>query len=233
MEKEVATGFPAENAAPAAEPTIVPDPKPVAIYTGLNGEIKSVDELKNYAQTLETILVSNKKPPEAGARTFMTSMGQAGNLPNALGEAKGESFEDVFYSNPTKAKEILKAEMRAENDLAAATKRQQEAFWQSFYSKNTDLNGMDQVVQSIFKRDRQLIGDLKDDNEVREYLAKESRDMIGFVKKTAGVVETRLESAPAVSFASSGEPIPNIPGKPSGPISMMDQVALYKSKRRK
>ena len=191
------------------------------LYSGIGGDFKSVDELKQYTQNLETLLV-NKKPEASSpaARSFIPAPNQA----PAPVQTK-DSFEETIYSDPLKAKEILKHEIRKEMETQRDAERRQERFWQGFYSKNGDLKGMEHIVQSVFSRDHQSIVRLPDDRAVEEHLVREARQIVNEVKKTIGVTETRLQSAPAVAVGSSGSGFVPSAGKEIRPQNFLEQLA--------
>lgn len=218
-----------ETAIPAVNP---PAAEEKALYTGLTGDLKTLEDLKKYASQLETMVVAKREHTIAQAPTFLPAQ-----LPKATLVAPTESFEDLIYSNPTKAKQVLESEIMQKLDMQQQQKARQENFWQNFYVQNSDLKELKHIVQSVFKRDNAEIVDprskFRSDEELGQHLAKEARSIIGLVREKSGT-ETRLDSNPAVTMSSSGgEQVPAPRSVPGQPLNFTDQLAAMKNKRRK
>jgi hypothetical protein len=198
-----------------------------ALHKGFSGEITTAEDLVKYTQNLETLLVQ-KSPGQPQGQSFQPQ------TPNA--PAKGESFEELVYSDPIKAKQVLMKEFEEIHNQRDAQKNREETFWSDFYQKNPDLKDMPSVVQSVFKRDRSDFSDVRrfsSDTLVADHLAKEARSIIGLVKEKTGVRETRVDSSPAMTFGgSSGAPGGTGAPAPQKPISFSEQLVRMKNKRK-
>lgn len=199
------------------------------LHKGFNGEITTPEDLVKYTQNLESLLITRPAAP-AAPQAF-------GVQPNAPARPKGESFEELVYSDPLKAKEVLLGEWDAKQQEKDNKKARQAAFWDEFYRKNVDLKELPGVVQSVFKRDLAEFQDTRrfsSDNTVAEHLAKEARQIIGMVREKAGVRETRVDSSPAMTFGESGGGMGNPPPKQtlSKPISFADQLIRMRKSRK-
>lgn len=226
---ELAGGNPAEEgnvvapAAAAAEST-----KP--LYTGLSGEIKTAEELIDYAKKIETLYIAGRATQKVEPQTFHSPAPVSNSS-----AASTETFENLIYSDPVKAKQVVVDEVMATLDRQSKQKEAEAGFWQSFYQKNTDLKDLQHVVQSVFKRDKAEIGDTRrfpDNNAVAEYVAKEARSLVGLIKEKTGLTETRVDSQPAITFGSSGEPSAARPASPAKPVTFAQQLSAFKTKRK-
>lgn len=238
-EQQVMSGSPettaieaAPIAAPAVEPVVAPVTEEKSLYTGLTGDLKTVDDLKRYTSHLETMVAARAPAPQTNPSSFLVQP----ILPQPILNTQ-ESFEDLIYSNPTKAKEILKAEIRQEYEKQRKIEADQGEFWGTFYNQNADLKDLKHIVQSVFERDNAKIGNVQrfpTNKEVSEHLAKEARSIVNLVKEKSGLSETRLDSAPAVTVSSSGgEQFSRPAATPGQPISFIEQLTAAKNKRRK
>lgn len=200
----IVIGGPDGGPAPEKQPETPEAPaekKP--LYQGFTGEITTPEDLVKYTQTLETMVVAAREKQQAQPATFTAPP------PPAQHSAAKETFEDLIYSDPARAKQILKQEWQQEMANKEAQQQREKSFWDDFYKKNVDLKELGHVVQSVFKRDRAEIGDPRrfpNNDSVAEYLAKEARSLVGLVKAKTGGTETKLEPTPAVTFSGSGEP---------------------------
>ncbi len=213
------------SAAPGTESSEAPA-KP--LYKGFTGELTTAEDLVKYTQTLETMLVANKQSRAAEPPAFTAPVV---NTPAPV----RESFADVIYSDPEKAKSILFEEWTQKENAKRDLEKREETFWNEFYGKNADLKDLRHVVQSVFKRDRAEIGDARrfpNNDSVAEYIAKESRDLVGLVKSKTGTTETRVDSQPAITFGgSSGEPGAVRPAQPSKPVDFASQLLRLKKRK--
>lgn len=229
-------GGPEGDAAPSAKAEETPE---APLYKGLTGEIRSVDDLKKYAATVESMLIAGRESGQAKpeAQAFTPPV----HVPAPV-VTEGESFEELIYSNPVKAKALFKAEILNELETQSQKRNAQvsseQTFWDSFYQKNADLKDMRQVVQSVFKRDRADIGNVQrfpSNEAVAQHLAKEARSIIGLVKEKSGFTEIPVESKPAFAFnAGSGEPSAARSAnnaKPGVPISFSQQISRLRKRK--
>lgn len=228
-EENKITGGPGD-AAPATAPNPTTESKPVApLFTGMTGDITSIEALTSYTKNLESMLITRKaNEPVTEPAVFHH------NTPNPVVSApKGDTFEELIYTDPLKAKQVLKQEWASELQENQNAKDRQVAFWGSFYQKNSDLKDFEHIVQSVFKRDAATVGSFKTNEEVEKHLAREARSLVDLVKEKIGVTETRVESKRAVSISSTGEPTggPKPPAVGGAPISFIDQVAQLRRRK--
>lgn len=213
---------PEGTAAPAAGEPVKP------LHKGFSGDVLTADDLVRYTQNLEAVLLQRQQSTTPASGAFQP------HAPNA--PAKGESFEELVYSDPVKAKEVLLNEFEERSRRKDAQKSREDSFWGDFYSKNPDLKEMGTVVQSVFKRDRADFSDVRrfsSDTLVADHLAKEARSIIGLVKEKTGVRETQVNSSPAMTFGgSTGAPGGTGAPAPQKPISFTEQLLRMKNKRK-
>lgn len=232
-----------ENVQPVVEdPTIViggpgggpvPDPKADTatqdkpIYTGLVGDLKSVEDLVSYARNLETIMTAKGATGTAEpAKSF------APPAPNQAKPTEAPKFSDVIYNDPVAAEELLLRKVDERQQRRDQAERMRQNYWNGFYDKNPDLKQVQHVVQSIFERDENKILTLPNDAAVTEHLVKESRKIVDEVRKTIGVTETQLGSGPAVTVGSGSASYP-ITVKQEKPKNFLEQLTGARAGRGK
>lgn len=232
-DKAPMSGTPEESPSIAEKTEEAPKPESTkALYTGLTGDLNSIDDVINYTKNLESLMVARKASEASIAGTEPLAFKQANTVP--VDDNKSETFEELIYTNPGKAKEVLKREWDIELERRKSVNDRQTQFWGEFYSKNSDLKDFEHIVQSVFKRDSAEIsnGQRFPTNEaVEKHLAKEARSIVGLVKSKIGSTETRVESRQAVTISGGGTGIAPSAAPTSGPISFIDQVS--KLRRRK
>lgn len=215
-------GAPGGEAPPAAAAVQAKAP----LHKGFDREITTPEDLVKYTKDLESLLVSKPQTPVIPA--VNTPQAFASNAPPATG--KSETFEDLVYSDPGKAKSVLLEEFRAEQRRESEIQKAQGVFWNEFYQKNADLKDLQHVVQSVFERDRGAIGGLKTNQQVAEHVAAQARQIVDLVKGKVGVTETRVESKPAMTFSGGiGGQGSNAPA-PQKPQSFAEQIARFRKR---
>lgn len=217
------TTSPATQTPPAAAPEAKAEE---VLYEGLGVKIKGIDELKNYLKILEEGLVQAKAASGAqGAAPIVPQVSPP--EPSAK-----ERYAELIFSNPADAFEIAVGEAEKRVEKKRAAEREVEDFWKSFYTENQDLKGVERVVESIRVTRAQDIAKLKTQKEVSEFLARESRDLIGVVKSKFSTTETTVPHKKVVSLDSSGEPFQAAPGNPAPtpPINFADQLRRMKQR---
>jgi hypothetical protein len=213
-------GKPAPTETPAADaPPAAPAPE-APLYRGFLGDLKNVDDLKNYAKNLEEIVVQARAMQSAPPNNPITPQAP----PTPAGPSMEDQIQEVWFSDPKKAASLLRQQVKSEYEVERSAERNRERFWQDFYEKNPDLKRVERIVQSVVKEKLPEIQKLPSDREVSEFLSKETRDIIGLVGKAFSKTETRLPSEPAVSFGASGE-TPPAPAAPlARPLSFIEQI---------
>lgn len=227
MEEEIKATESVAKGGPGVE-GVVPPVAPVAkpeepLYEGFTGKLTTVDDLKTYTKTMEEEVLRLKY-----AQT--KSEGQiAQPMPPPVVSSKDE-FEELIYSDPKRAKEVLKDEIRDEMSRAKAAEVALNNWWNEFYVENEDLSQQKRLVQLVLQEKRKEI-EVLPPLKAKEFLAKEARGLLGSVKQNFGVTETTLESKGAVTLGTSGQPAPKAPATPKEPISFAEQVKRLNKRR--
>lgn len=185
-------------------------------YEGFLGAIKTPEELKAYTKNLEDTVVRM----QAGASKVIPPVAAV----VSTGPSIDEQIDAVWFSDPAKARELMRQKDKAERDAEKETHRVQTEFWGSFYQKNPDLKRVERIVQSIVREKGAEISQIRTAQETSEFIARETREVIGLVGKAFSGKETRLESAPAITLGASGETPPAPPVTPPKPLTFIDQI---------
>lgn len=215
--QDVQTENPAENA---------------PLYKGFDREIKTQDELVQYVKDLETTLVRQPVAMPTPNRSAVNAQSFAPKAPTAA-QSSGDSFEELVYSDPAKAKSVLLEEFRSEQRRQADQARAEQEYWSGFYEKNPDLKDFRHIVQSVFDRDSGSIRDARrfpSNDDVTKHLAKETRQIIDLVKSKSGVTETHLPSNPAMTFGGTGGVGANNAPAPKKPQSFAEQITRFRKR---
>lgn len=218
---------------PAAEPTTLPitpapvaDPPPAAagekpVYTGLIGDIKDVQSLTEYTQSLEKKLTEKTLAEQ-------TRAGMPGNQPMtppapATSKSIEDEIEEEIFSNPKGAIQKLTSHILGtigQENQKVSLKNQ---FWNDFWNENPDLKGLEKIVQSVEREYATELAPLTF-SEARKKLAAETRKTIDLVKSKTGVRETEIPGGSATITGSSTSSVSG--GGPTAPkvLSFVDQI---------
>lgn len=145
-------------------------------------------------------------------------------------EAKSDetSIEDVFYTDPKKAAQILKKQATEEAlkaiDAERRKERQEKEFWDNFYSENPDLRGRERFVKLVLGEKWNEL-ESKPTTEAKEAIAKETRQLISQASTTGGT-RTELLQNPGMALPSSG---PSYGGQTTEtkPASFVSQIKKF------
>ena len=66
---------------------------------------------------------------------------------------EGPDYETLMFTDPKKAVQLIKEEIRAELNTTLSATNAQTAFWTEFYAQNPDLKDADWLVKSILTRE--------------------------------------------------------------------------------
>lgn len=195
------------GALPGGDPETPNDPAetedlPIAanqepLHRGFLGDIKTPEEMRAYVKNLEDTVV--RQAAGAGVAPTITP---AAPIP---GPTLDEQIDAVWFSDPAKARELMKQKDKIERDAEASAVRTREVFYQRFYQKNPDLKRVERIVQSIVEQKGQQIALLRTEAEVADFISREAREQVDYFKRAIPGNETRLESKPAVTLGASGE----------------------------
>lgn len=211
---------PTPEAKAPATPITTPAPEP--LYKGLSGHINSQDELIAYAKRMEEEVIQSKIEKQ-----HKPSLSEPITPTNTVPIEPVDGFEQLIYTNPIKAKELLKNEIREEFRTNDLKKEQEKKFWSEFYTENSDLKPMDRIVQLTLKDKWSEVEKLPL-NQAKEVLAKAAREVVGLVRSSVGVTETTLPSGGAVTLGSSGSPAPKAPVIPPKEMTMSEQLLQFR-----
>lgn len=197
------------------------------LYRGVTGDINDAEGLVRYTKQLEELIASARTvaapPPQVAPAPFQ---------PTAPKNEAKERFSEVIFSKPDEAFEIISSELERRAEAKRAEERQREAYWERFYSANEDLKRMKPVVQSVFENKKSYIATLRTEPEVTQFIAREARNVIDYVKKETGYTETRIPSQSVASLGGSRESVPPPPNQtPSAPKGLVAQLNEARSKR--
>lgn len=216
----------------SVEETSEPEVSTEPLYKGITGHLNSVEDLKSYTQNLEQMFVQQKAQlnqmnlPSAAQQTLQAPAAQAvtSNEPE---------FEELLYSNPKAAKELLKKEIRAERDNERAAENTKQKFWTDFYSKNDDLKNEKRLVDYYVKGQWDSLKDVPLD-QASQIIAKGTREVLADIRKRHGVTEKELPKGGAVNFGASGEPAPRgATEKAPSKQSLTDQLKAMRAAHRR
>lgn len=224
----VVVGNPVEASPPPPSIEVPPSPVPEAYYDGLTGAIKSPEELKSYTKNLEGLLI------QAKATTITSPVPQVVAPAPPAGPSAKERFSELIFSKPEEAFElaVTEAETRinAKNSAASEAERQKKLFWETFYTKNEDLKSVKDTVELILAAKNFEVSQFRTNDEVSEFLSKETRKQVDFVRKQTGYRESVVPSGSAVSLGGSREPVPSVPPAPTQPKNFAEQIRMVRPK---
>lgn len=167
----------AEAAAEAAKKAAAPEFVTVR-YAGR--EYKVTKEVAGVMDAQATALAAaTKTPPKQADETKKT-----------------EDFEDLLFSDPKRAKELIKQEIRDEMTSTYTADQAQRKFWNDFYVKNKDLDPAEDslVVNAVLNKN---FNDWKDLNAdvVVDKLAEATRvEITRLTKKASGNRQLKPQS---------------------------------------
>lgn len=150
-------------------------------------------------------------------------------------EIDGIPISDLILTNPTKVLRHIRATAKDEA-YAAYTERElkvkaEKEYWDSFYAKNKDLRGAEDIVKSHLSLNWDKYAKM-DKEVVKDLIAKESRKVLNSILKAKGVkVEELSSSTPASLGASKGGPSASGKGQQKTQ-SFVDSIRNYKARRR-
>lgn len=183
---------------PPVEPPVTP-PSEEPIHKGMIGDIKTQSELVDYTKALEAKLVE----VNLANQTKASMPGNQPMTPPPSAKDELDEIEDMIFTNP---KEALKKHAdyilnKVEDKRSALERRTQ--FWDTFYTENPDLKGLERVVKSVEKEKVDELRPLSV-SEARKKLAEESRKMVNLVKDRVGVKREELPAGGATIIGSGG-----------------------------
>lgn len=217
-------------------PVVVEEPKK-PFYRGLSKEVQTPEELAQYALELE------KKAIMADAQ--LMSLGKVVPEQKTLGgqESVSQSEEDkTFYSqvaeefilNPQEAVKRLEERISRSVRGEAAKDAGKAAFFKSFYEKNEDLVGCEDVVDMILTRKMPEWSNVPV-GQAGELLAAETRSRLASIRGSAntdGQAQV-MTSRPAHALGSSGPTPPKAQAKAETYDTFVAAFKGFQAKRRK
>jgi hypothetical protein len=218
LESAVISAPPAANPPPAADEPL---------YRSGDLEIKDPKQLAEYARSLETKLVTNEL--QNGARQGMPSLTPVTPEPPPAKRHWKEEAQDVFYTDPARAIDILQQGILGDLDEAEKKKETKANFWKEFYDENPDLKELGTVVNSVMLTKSGEINPMKV-GDAKKFLAAESRKIVA---KIRGAEETR-ETLPAgqTVTVTGGPGFTRGAPAPAAPRNFVDQVSSMQDRRR-
>lgn len=163
----------------AGQPATAPQPVEVEI----GGKTVKVDK-----DTAAAIDAFKKSVTDAGVAT-KTQIDQLAAQVAALqpkpaaGEKKGTDYGNLIFTDPDKAVQLMKDEIRAElNGQLASTNAQQE-FWAEFYRENPDLKDADWLVKSVLAREFKNLEKLQVPEAIKKLSETVKGDILKLSKK--------------------------------------------------
>lgn len=230
----------------AGEPTGGPDdvetpqgganPPPVAQPKKLQAFGKSFDnaeELLEYTKETERQLVESRLAHER-ERAIRANNPQT-TLQNPAGSAvkapEGPGVDELLFTDPKKAIERLRGEIKEEVRREQGQKDAERKFWADFYEENPDLRNAERIVQSVVREKWEDVSILPV-ADARKVLAQETRGIIDKVSGGGGT-RTELPRTSASSLPASGGTPPAVPVVQGEPENFMAQLKKHQAKHRK
>lgn len=147
--------------------------------------------------------------------------------PKAADSAK---LSDLIFTDPDKAVQLIKDEIRAELNTTLASTNAQQQFWSEFYRENPDLQDSDWLVKSILNREMPKMGKML----VPEALKHLAETVKGDILKLAGKKQKK-EPGDVLEGGNERRPRPSKEGEAEGkdsPTSITDVLKARKAARR-
>lgn len=146
----------------------------------------------------------------------------------------GKPAREVMFENPERYNEWIleQSTLRATEAQAAVTasQRNEQSWWNDFWTKNPDLKQFEYIVQSKF---RDTLPELRkvSPGDAMSQLAKDSRNVVDTIKQSAGIKTTELASGGATALGPTGTVAPRGIKPEPKPVSFVDQVKNARKKR--
>lgn len=182
-----------QAAAPEAKEEKPAEPKQAPIYLG-GKKFNSVEELADYTAKLE-------------ATKYQQQVVQA---PVAMPQTNVDKpLSELIFEDPEKALQIHEQRVIQKLKAEESARKNEQAFWNDFYSKNKDLNQEDDLVQFVVQKHMGELAHLHPD-QAAEKIAEYSRKAIvrfrgqqestkALPSGSARVGPTGTQSAPTVT----------------------------------
>lgn len=205
---------PANNAAPKA-------PETKHIYE-LNGKtFQSAQELSLYVANLEKKVVQQTMEP---VKPVVPPQ-----VPTSKKLIDGRPIEDVMFEDPAKVYNHMKAEVKAESELAAQQEKNRIVFWTDFYNANPDLKGKEEIIDGLCAKNGGKWQALSVADFGRE-VASTARTVL----RKAGLANAEEIPNNGVAALSSSATTPNNNNSaPAKPTNFYQEMRAYRGKDHK
>lgn len=230
----------AEAEEKSAEPVVEEEAPKKPFYKGLSKEVQTPEELAQYALELEKkAIMSDAQLMSLGkvvpGQEQGPTLGQAESPEQA--EADKTFYSQVaeeFILNPQQAVKMLEERISRSVRGEAAKEAGKSAFFKSFYEKNEDLAGCEDIVDMILARKMGEWANVPV-GKASELLAAETRSRLASLRGSAntGGQTQVLGSRPAHALGSSGPTPPKAPAKTETDESFVSSLKGFQAKKRK
>lgn len=182
-----------ENAQPPASTT---EAKSFKI---LDREFKTPEEMAEHIRTIEMERIA-----EQAYRQGQQDMTQV--MPADMPKPKPK-IEDLIFENPSEGIKALKEDIRQEIDSESKRRAAWEKTWQDFYSTNTDLAGLEDVVETVLQRSWGEVANLPTQKSL-PLIAERARQMVNKIRE-GNRPKTTLQAVPALMSSPGTAPVKN------------------------
>ena len=165
------------------------------IFKGLTKEFKTQEELTDYTKDLEARLIASEaeKQQKIDDEKRVTVGEQTGE-PEQKSVVTDEMADEIF-ENPKKVLTDLETKITQRTEKAKQQKDGENAFWETFYAENKDLQDKKRVVDLVLKEKQATIAPMSLDKG-KEFLANEARNLIKDFGGSNGTTEKLGGGAP-------------------------------------
>lgn len=150
------------------------------------------------------------------------------------GQPKGEpaapDYDTLIFTDPKKAVQLIKDEIRGELNAQLSSTNAQADFWREFYTQNTDLKDADWLVKSILSRDFKKFEKM----QVPEAIKALAETVKGDILKLSGKKEKK-EPSTELEGGNERRPKPSKEGEAESkgsPTSITDVLKARRAARR-
>ena len=180
----------------AQPPTTTTEAKSFKI---LDREFKTPEEMAEHIRTIEMERIAEQAYRQ-GQQDLMPV--DPMNMPKPK-----PKIEELIFENPTEGIRALKEDIRQEIDSESRRKAAWEKTWQDFYSTNTDLAGLEDVVETVLQRSWGEVANLPTQKSL-PLIADRARQMVNKIRE-GNRPKTTLQAAPAL-MSSPGMTKPQV-----------------------
>lgn len=205
-------------------------------YKGLGKTLNTPEELADYAMELE------KRQVQLDAQLSAMNKIVPDKVPvqqAVVDDDDEKTFQaqvaEEFILNPSKAVQMLTERISGAIEGKMAKERGRKAFFESFYAKNDDLRGAEDIVDMIMTRKMPEWVNVPV-GKASELLAQETRSRLASLRGSANTEgETQiLSSKPAHALGSSGPTPPKAPAAKVETLgSLVSDLKSFQAKRKK